>query len=59
MKASEAGVHWVPRYSKDDRDGLQRCIICGRLFIRRPEKVCSRDCLSKLTARSSVPSSSQ
>jgi hypothetical protein len=26
----------------------QRCVICGRLFIKRREAVCSRECLAKL-----------
>jgi hypothetical protein len=36
----------------------QRCVICGRLFIKRPEPVCSRDCLAKLTSSSSTLSAS-
>jgi predicted nucleic acid-binding Zn ribbon protein len=27
---------------------LQRCQICGKLFVKRAEKVCSRECLEKL-----------
>jgi hypothetical protein len=26
----------------------QQCIVCGKWFIRRADKVCSRDCLEKL-----------
>jgi hypothetical protein len=29
---------------------LQRCIICGRLFTLRVERVCSRDCQAKFEA---------
>jgi hypothetical protein len=29
---------------------LQRCIVCGKQFIRRKDKVCSRDCLEKVKA---------
>lgn len=29
-------------------NGPQACIVCGRLFCRRKERVCSRDCLAKL-----------
>ena len=27
---------------------LQRCQVCGRLFIKRREAVCSRECAAKL-----------
>jgi hypothetical protein len=27
---------------------LQRCQVCGRLFIKRREAVCSRECLEKV-----------
>jgi hypothetical protein len=30
-----------------DRDILQQCVVCGRLFCRRKDKVCSMDCLRK------------
>lgn len=33
--------------TEPNNDGLQRCIICGRLYIRRPERVCSMDCKRK------------
>jgi hypothetical protein len=26
----------------------QRCVVCGKWFVRRADKVCSRDCLAKL-----------
>jgi hypothetical protein len=26
----------------------QQCIVCGKWFVRRANKVCSRDCLEKL-----------
>jgi predicted nucleic acid-binding Zn ribbon protein len=29
------------------RDGLQACIICGRYFIKRDERVCSIACAEK------------
>jgi hypothetical protein len=32
----------------DRQDGPQSCIVCGRLFCRRKDNVCSRDCLTKL-----------
>jgi hypothetical protein len=32
-------------YASND---LQRCVVCGRLFCRRKDNVCSRDCLAKL-----------
>jgi hypothetical protein len=25
----------------------QRCIVCGKWFVRRQDRVCSRDCLEK------------
>jgi hypothetical protein len=30
----------------------QRCIVCGKWFVRRADKVCSRDCLEKLSGPS-------
>jgi len=30
---------------------LQRCQVCGRLFIKRRKTVCSRECLAKLEER--------
>jgi hypothetical protein len=30
------------------REATQRCQVCGRKFILRAEKVCSRECLAKL-----------
>jgi hypothetical protein len=32
------------------REAMQRCSVCGRKFVLRAEKVCSRDCLAKLEA---------
>ena len=29
----------------------QRCIVCGKWFVRRADRVCSRDCLAKLEAQ--------
>jgi hypothetical protein len=29
------------------RDNLQQCVVCGRLFCRRKDKVCSLTCLKK------------
>ena len=26
----------------------QRCVVCGKWFVRRADKVCSRECLAKL-----------
>jgi hypothetical protein len=33
------------------REATQRCTVCGRRFILRAEKVCSRECLAKLKER--------
>jgi ribosomal protein S14 len=30
------------------REATQRCQVCGRRFVMRAEKICSRDCLAKL-----------
>jgi hypothetical protein len=30
------------------REATQRCQVCGRKFILRTEKICSRECLAKL-----------
>ena len=29
----------------------QRCVVCDKWFVRRADKVCSRDCLEKLEQR--------
>jgi len=34
----------------------QRCVVCGKWFVRRADKVCSRDCLEKLEARTPAKS---
>jgi hypothetical protein len=33
--------------TEPNHDGLQRCVVCGRLFIRRPEPICSMTCKLK------------
>ena len=33
------------------QQATQRCQICGRRFIMRAEKICSRECLAKLEAQ--------
>jgi hypothetical protein len=33
------------------KEASQRCQVCGRRFILRAEKVCSRECLAKLEAQ--------
>jgi len=30
------------------REATQRCAVCGRRFVLRADKVCSRECLAKL-----------
>jgi len=30
------------------REATQRCCVCGRRFVLRAERVCSRDCQAKL-----------
>ena len=30
---------------------LQRCQVCGRLFVKRRDTTCSRECLAKLEAQ--------
>ncbi|MGC2076552.1 MAG: hypothetical protein WA728_11075 [Xanthobacteraceae bacterium] len=30
---------------------LQRCQVCGRLFVKRKEAICSRNCLDLLQAK--------
>ena len=32
------------------RDELQQCTVCGRLFVRRKDSVCSMACKGKLDA---------
>jgi hypothetical protein len=34
----------------------QKCVVCGKWFVRRADKVCSRDCLEKLEARTPAKS---
>jgi predicted nucleic acid-binding Zn ribbon protein len=34
------------------REQSQRCQVCGRKFVLRAEKVCSRDCAAKLAQHS-------
>jgi hypothetical protein len=29
----------------------QQCVVCGKWFVRRADKVCSRDCAAKLQAQ--------
>jgi hypothetical protein len=29
----------------------QQCVVCGKWFVRRADKVCSRECLAKLEAQ--------
>jgi hypothetical protein len=33
----------------------QRCIVCGKWFVRRADKVCSRECLEKLEQQAKLP----
>ena len=33
------------------REATQRCIVCGRKFVMRAEKVCSVDCQRKADAQ--------
>jgi hypothetical protein len=33
------------------REATQRCQVCGRKFVMRAERVCSRECLAKLEAK--------
>ena len=39
------------QYGSARRDDLQRCVVCQRWFIKRAERVCSRDCAAKLEAK--------
>jgi hypothetical protein len=32
------------------RDNVQQCVVCGRWFCRRKDRVCSTDCLKKQEA---------
>jgi ferredoxin len=41
------------------RNDLQKCVVCGRLFCRRKDNVCSRDCLAKLEASEKKASAGQ
>jgi hypothetical protein len=33
----------------------QRCVVCGKWFVRRADKVCSHDCLEKLERAKQAP----
>ena len=33
----------------------QQCVVCGKWFVRRADKVCSRDCLEKLEQAQQAP----
>jgi hypothetical protein len=33
------------------RNGVQRCVVCGRLFVRRRDNVCSIACAQKFGAQ--------
>jgi hypothetical protein len=45
--------------SEPNRNDLQPCVVCGRWFIRRPDRVCSMTCASKLKAEeNNLPSGS-
>ena len=33
---------------------LQRCQVCGRLFVKRRDNVCSRNCLAKLEEQQGI-----
>jgi hypothetical protein len=43
--------------TEPSRNALQPCVVCGRWFIRRPDRVCSRTCAGKLEEKN-LPSGS-
>jgi hypothetical protein len=63
---SEANFEDIRKQQKAERayyqrDELQQCRICGRLFVRRKGDVCSVACAEKATAKAAptVPSESR
>jgi hypothetical protein len=43
-------------YASND---LQSCVVCSRMFCRRRDNVCSRDCLAKLEEKQAANNASQ